>query len=191
MSPQSQDRLQALQMYMHRWLGTGVNREAIAATVCDKFVELGFRDRLVHLDINFQTGGDPYKARHNNAVKLFRWLEMAEQPANRERLWEVEPVIVAAMPAELRVSYLNDIYGCAGVTSVCQRQLDAERSAHDLAASMTKEGAESVVACLQLPKNPTMTQVQDAHREHLEAAAVHQLAAQDLEKTYPNYTHRN
>ena len=187
MDMKSQTRLDTLLKYVFQWLGSGAQQKHIGYEVGQAFEALGFQPKLRNLDITFDTYSDPSEQGRKNGKKLMRWLGMdSDHVANRERLFEVEPIIVAAMPEDLRKAYLNDIYGCAGVSVICASQINGEFDPHSLAAAATKESAESVCAMLKgLGPNPTTSDVQNQYREHMEAGDVHYAAAAELKAKYP------
>lgn len=189
MDMQSQTRLNVLAKYIYKWLGTGAQQKHIGYEVGQKFKKLGFDLKLRSLDITLDTHSDVSEQGRKNGKKVFRWLGLdSDNPDNRERLFEVEPIIVAAMPEDLRKAYLNDIYSCAGVSVVCATQTESGFDINSLAAAATKEGAESVCAMLTpLPDNPTPQDIQDRVREHKEAGDVHYAAAEELKQNYPKH----
>ena len=184
----SHDRFTTLQTYIHRWLGQGAKKNVIAQAMVDKFKALGYEHKLAGCGLCFQSSSDPFNDNRVNTQKIMRWLGLdSSVNESRERLFEFEPVIVAAMPADIRAAYLNEIYNTAGVLVVCSQTVNPERVQTITASCLTKESSESVIAALELPKDPTLSQVVNAHREHLEASAAHQLKAIQLEGEYPNY----
>ncbi|WP_370052434.1 hypothetical protein [Neptunomonas sp.] len=188
MKTNSQDRFIVLQTHIHRWLGQGAKKNVIAQAMVDKFHELGYSHSLAGSGICFQSTADPFNDNRVNTQKIMRWMGLdSSVNESREKLFEFEPVIVAAMPNDIRTSYLNAIYNPAGVLAVCSRTVNPDKVREVSAACLTKESSESVIAALELPAQPSLTQVIDAHREHLEASAAHQMRANQLENDYPNF----
>ena len=94
--------------------------------------------------------------------------------------------MLAAMPVELRIGYLNDVYGMVGVTVVVDHVSDGmSLSTGDMAATLTKENCDAQVAVIRLGINPTRHQVETAHRELRESRGVTSMSLEVLERKYP------
>jgi hypothetical protein len=143
--------------------------------------------------ITFTYSDDIFNDARVNAQKIFRWLGQYEgQHALPERLFHVEQALLAAMPIELRVGYLNDVYNMVGVTVVVDHVSDVmSLSADDMAATLTKENCDAQVAVIRLGINPSRHQVKTAHRELRESRAVTSMSLDVLEYKFPYLTNKS
>ncbi|BDM64569.1 hypothetical protein NFHSH190041_20210 [Shewanella sp. NFH-SH190041] len=171
----SLSRIDLLNRYVQKWLEMPrMTRAKLADQVVDAYFTLGFDEHLQHTGIKWCLGGDDFeKDMRHNQQKLFRWLGLYEEckssPAN---LFYVEQVIVAAMPAELKTGYLNEVYMCSGVAVA--RKAPAKRETLDvteLAMKLIKESGEAQMAALNLGVNPTKESLITALREISESEA--------------------
>lgn len=186
MKPQS--RLNLLMKTIHRVLELPkMSRFGLAMDFVAAVDRLGLNEVLAAEGINFARTDDVHNNARVNAQKLFRWLGQYEgQHPQVERLFYVEQALVAALPEHLRVQYLNDVFGCAGVTVIA----DSIRDGHvlrvvDMAATLTKENCEAQVAVIHLGQEPSREQLMHAHRELRESAATTQASMAALELAYP------
>lgn len=186
MKPQS--RLNLLMKTIHRVLELPkMSRFGLAMDFVDAVDRLGLNEVLAAEGINFARTDDVHNNARVNAQKLFRWLGQYEgQHPQVERLFYVEQALVAALPEHLRVQYLNDVFGCTGVTVIA----DSIRDGHvlrvvDMAATLTKENSEAQVAVIHLGTEPSREQLMTAHRELRESAATTQASMTALELAYP------
>ncbi len=103
----------------------------------------------------------------------------------------MEQAIVGAMPRELRVAYLNEVYGGAAVCfSLEMINIDTPTDQAQATTNMIREGAEAQIALLALGENPTPAQVQKARTELKESIATSEGALVVLNKMYPEpFTH--
>lgn len=180
-------KLEILQAHMHAWFATST-RSAVAQKIVETYMELGFCKKHSGLDIKFYATDDPVRDMRANAQKLYRWLGMAHEETHPQLayVFELEPVIVAAMPEKIRMDYLAASLEHSGVLMVGMK--NALRIASDSKLSigvMAVESAESIAAYSELPADPTLGEALNAHREHTEAAAVHTCAARELETRFP------
>ena len=108
-----------------------------------------------------------------NGQKLFRWLGLYDGINSfPERLWVIEPAMLAAMPKDIRVEYLNAVFGVSGVF-VCNRSTeDGDLDRVRLAASLTKEQMEAQLSVIELSANPAVQAAEAAHKEVSEAVAM-------------------
>lgn len=185
-------RLDFLMMAIHRWLELPkVSRSIAAAEIVGAVERLGMVAVLANEGITFNKSSDPYNDSRVNAQKIFRWLgQYQENHAMPERLWFVEPIILAAMPEQLRLQYLNDVYSCCGVTVVsnCNQHDSDEIELTNVAIFLTKEHSEAQIAVMQLNHIESPANIMAAHKELREAAGATTAAIQVLEKEFPILT---
>lgn len=113
----TQNRLALIRRYLDRWSAMPRhNRQIVAEIVVEKFNELSMSEFLAGTGVEFSHSDDLCGDMRAHAQKLWRWLGAYEEvkPAP-DKLWFVEQAIVAAMPAEMRLQYLNDVYTKASV----------------------------------------------------------------------------
>jgi hypothetical protein len=181
-------RLDLLMKAINTWLELPkVSRSALATSVVQAVDDLKLATLLAKEGITFTHSDDMFNDARVNAQKIFRWLgQYADQNAVPERLFYVEQAILAAMPVELRIGYLNDVYGMVGVTVVVDHVSDAmSLSADDMAATLTKENCDAQVAVIRLGINPSRHQVETAYRELRESRGVTSMTLEVLERKYP------
>ena len=187
-SRKKDSRLNLLMKTIHRVLELPkMTRFALAIDVVAAVERLGLSEVLTAEGISFASSQDVHNDARINAQKLFRWLGQYEgQHPQADRLFHVEQALVAALPEHLRVQYLNDVFGCTGVTVIADRMNDGHvLHVADMAASLTKENAEAQVAVIHLGCEPKREQLVAAHRELKESAATTQASMAALELAYP------
>ena len=187
-SRKKDSRLNLLMKTIHRVLELPkMTRFALAIDVVAAVERLGLSEVLTAEGISFASSQDVHNDARINAQKLFRWLGQYEgQHPQADRLFHVEQALVAALPEHLRVQYLNDVFGCTGVTVIADRMSDGHvLHVADMAASLTKENAEAQVAVIHLGCEPKREQLVAAHRELKESAATTQASMAALELAYP------
>ncbi|MBW3528918.1 hypothetical protein KO533_20450 [Shewanella sp. NKUCC05_KAH] len=187
-SRKKDSRLNLLMKTIHRVLELPkMTRFALAIDFVAAVERLGLSEVLAAEGISFASTQDVHNDARINAQKLFRWLGQYEgQHPQADRLFHVEQALVAALPEHLRVQYLNDVFGCTGVTVIADRMNDGHvLHVADMAASLTKENAEAQVAVIHLGREPKREQLVAAHRELKESAATTQASMAALELAYP------
>lgn len=187
-SRKNDSRLNLLMKTIHRVLELPkMTRFALAIDFVAAVERLGLSEVLAAEGISFASTQDVHNDARINAQKLFRWLGQYEgQHPQADRLFHVEQALVAALPEHLRVQYLNDVFGCTGVTVIADRMSDGHvLHVADMAASLTKENAEAQVAVIHLGPAPKREQLVAAHRELKESAATTQASMAALELAYP------
>ncbi|MDT3335677.1 hypothetical protein Q4Q49_10240 [Shewanella sp. SP1S1-7] len=187
-SRKNDSRLNLLMKTIHRVLELPkMTRFALAIDFVAAVERLGLSEVLAAEGISFASTQDVHNDARINAQKLFRWLGQYEgQHPQVDRLFHVEQAMVAALPEHLRVQYLNDVFGCTGVTVIADRMSDGHvLHVADMAASLTKENAEAQVAVIHLGPAPKREQLVAAHRELKESAATTQASMAALELAYP------
>ena len=187
-SRKNDSRLNLLMKTIHRVLELPkMTRFALAIDFVAAVERLGLSEVLAAEGISFASTQDVHNDARINAQKLFRWLGQYEgQHPQVDRLFHVEQALVAALPEYLRVQYLNDVFGCTGVTGIADRMNDGHvLHVADMAASLTKENAEAQVVVIHLGEEPKREQLVAAHRELKESAATTQASMAALELAYP------
>jgi hypothetical protein len=181
-------RLNLLMKAINAWLELPkVSRSVLATAVVQAVDDLKLATVLAKEGITFTYSDDIYNDARVNAQKIFRWLGQYEgQHAVPERLFHVEQAILAAMPVELRIRYLNDVYNMVGVTVVVDHVSDGlSLSTNDLAATLTKENCEAQIAVIRLGVEPSRHEIEQAYRELRESRGTTQAAMDVFERTYP------
>ncbi|MCU8000186.1 hypothetical protein [Shewanella sp. SM95] len=181
-------RLNLLMKSIHRVLELPkMNRFALAMDFVAAVDRLGLNDVLATEGISFARTHDVHNDARVNAQKLFRWLGQYEgQHPQADRLFHVEQALVAALPEHLRVQYLNDVFGCAGVTVIADQVTDGHvLHVADMAAQLTKENSEAQIAVIHLADAPKREDLLKAHRELKESAATTNGSIAALELAHP------
>ena len=92
---------------------------------------------------------------------------------HKDHLFDIEAVIVQAMPGDLRTQYLNSVYSPAGV-SIAQ-MCESSTGSIDLVSVielMIKEDSEAQIAILRLSKNAHLSTLEQAEKELIESIAL-------------------
>ena len=174
---QKQPLVEILRTTIEAWrrsVSPMMSREAVAVAVIEEHKGMG-----AHLatGISFDSDNeDPYTRVKNAAQKLYRWLGgdefEAKLPAN------MLPSILAAIPMESRLSFLNQI--------LCQVDIEARAVGCEVGArldvsshlrSVMKESGEAQLALVSLPSTATHAELLAAHNELVEAAQANERAA--------------
>ncbi|WP_434939170.1 hypothetical protein ACRWQN_17650 [Shewanella sp. HL-SH8] len=181
-------RLNLLMKAINAWLELPkVSRSVLAAAVAQAVDDLKLATVLAKEGITFTHSDDIYNDARVNAQKIFRWLGQYEgQHAVPERLFHVEQALLAAMPVDLRISYLNDVYNMVGVTVVVDHVSDGTAmNVADMAATLIKENGEAQMAVVRLGIVPSRHDVEQAYRELRESRGFTQASMDALERDYP------
>lgn len=186
-------RLGILTKHIARWLErNGVSQSVVAQEIVEEFRRIGLDKALQIDDIFFMDTGDVFTDVATNRQKIFRWLGLLDNGAKKStgRLFLVEQAIVAAMPEDIRLNYLNEVFEdscmCFSTDSMDRSMSRLDRSR--IAESMIKEGSEAQIALLRLGDNPSFEQVENAYRELREAVATHLEVVDLLEEKFPELT---
>ena len=183
-------RFERLTIAIDAWLKeSDVDRQIITILVAEHAKQLGFTQLLASEGITFNEGGDPSDNIRANAQKFFRWLGYSQDSKPKPGyLFALERIIVAAMPEHIRLDYLNDVYGMAGVTAVSKLPAarDDDFVADDISAALTKEHAEAQISIIKMGSDPSLTQAKKAKRELSEAIAMGQCALSAIEDKFSN-----
>lgn len=180
-------RLDLLNMAVAKWMQQPkTSRTVVIGQIVDAVERCGLTETLAHEGVTFNTSDDAYNDLRVNGQKLFRWLGLYDGINSfPERLWVIEPAMLAAMPNDIRVEYLNAVFGVSGVF-VCNRSTeDGDLDRVRLAASLTKEQMEAQLSVIELSANPAVQAAEAAHKEVSEAVAMGTHVIQALEGAYP------
>ena len=114
----TQNRLALLRKYLDEWARfSRHNRQIVAEIVVEAFQNMDLQQHIPGTGVEFTHGDDVLGDMRAHAQKLWRWLGAYEEvKPSPDKLWYVEQAIVAVMPQEMRLKYLNDIYADAGVS---------------------------------------------------------------------------
>jgi len=152
-----------------------MSREAVAVCVTEAHEALGAE---AVTGIGFDSANkDCYTRAKSAAQKLYRWLggddeQEAKLPAN------MLPSILAAMPMEGRLSFLNQWLCQLGIEARsvgCHVGERLDVSTH--LRSVMKESGEAQLALVSLPSTATHAELLAAHNELVEAAQANERAA--------------
>ncbi|MCX4025076.1 hypothetical protein H0A36_23400 [Endozoicomonas sp. SM1973] len=181
------NRITLLLKYIHRWLDhPKMSRSLVGEEIVKIFYELNFDEALIKEGIQFLRTNDVSNDMRTHAQKIFRWLGYYEEvKPSPSKLFFVEAVIVAALPLDLRMAYLNEVYDVAGVYIGVKQSSSEGICSQTMAARLTKENMEAQLSVIELGHNPTADAVKNAHRELKESAATTQAAVEALETNYP------
>lgn len=174
---QAQSLVEILRAALEAWRRTDgrMSREAVAVCVTEAHEAL---DAESVTGIGFESAGkDCYSRAKSAAQKLYRWLggddeQEAKLPAN------MLPSILAALPMEHRLSFLNQV--------LCQVGIEARAVGCDVGArldvsshlrAVMKESGEAQLALVSLPATATHAELLAAHHELVEAAQASERAA--------------
>lgn len=169
----TESRLNTLKHHLDTWVQR-TNLQHVAMCVLDTVNELHLQDMLKDEDITLKQTLDPTNDARINAQKISRWMGANEKGTpNYERLFAMEQVFVAAMPSDIRVSYLNEVYSPASVAISCQ--VETKNHSVDLSnvvKNMIKEDTDVHLAMLELGQNTNVIQLQKARKELNEAISI-------------------
>ena len=183
MNKKSQNRLAILNHYVDRWLSLPrMSRQRLGDEVVQTFYALGFDDALAKLGIHFNQTDDIAKDLRPRSQKIFRWLgHYDEVKSSPDRLFYVEAVIVAAMPEQVRLAYLNEVYSCAGVFIGVQHD-DGGIAGEKMAAALVKENAEAQISVMELGPTPDAQALSRAKKELRESIGTSIASLRKLEE---------
>lgn len=177
---QKQSLVEVLRSTIETWRRSSgtMSREAVAICVTEAHEALG-ADATT--GISFESAGkDCYTRAKSAAQKLYRWLggddeQEAKLPAN------MLPSILAAMPMEQRLDFLNQV--------LCPLGVEARAIGRDTAGGLDvsrhlrtvmKEGNEAQLALVTLTPDASESELLAAANELVESAQAHEAAASDL-----------
>lgn len=145
-----QNRLALIRRYLDKWAASPRhNRQVVAEIVVEMFDHMGLKEQLAGTGVEFAHGDDAVGDMRAHAQKLWRWLGAYEEakPAP-DKLWYVEQAIVAAMPQEMRLRYLRDVYAASGIAVSVRIDGGSAALAADLLIKEQSDAARSLVALL-------------------------------------------
>lgn len=161
-------RLNLLNEFIQKWINQeNSTRSHVVVQVIDKCKELGLEDLLAEEGITFHQTDDVLKDMNANQQKVFRWLGcFQEVNAAPVKIFEFEPAILAAMPKNLRISYLNHVYGISDVFVGARNSEDGQIvDIGTVTASLIKESAEAQMALVKLNSKPSRKAAEKAMKE--------------------------
>lgn len=180
MGPQKQSLVEILRATVEGWRRNSgsMSREAVAVCVTEAHEALCAE---AVTGIGFDSAGkDCYSRAKSAAQKLYRWLggddeQEAKLPAN------MLPSILAALPMEQRLSFLNQILCSLGIEARAIGRdsgggLDVSRHLR----AVMKEGNEAQFSLATLNPNASDAELLTAANELRESALAHEVAATDL-----------
>lgn len=174
---QNQSLVEILRSTIEGWRrsSNSMSREAVAVCVTEAHEALGAE---AVTGIGFDSANkDCYTRAKSAAQKLYRWLggddeQEAKLPAN------MLPSILAAMPMESRLSFLNQWLCQLGieVRSIgCHVGERLDVSSH--LRSVMKESGEAQLALVNLQATATVAELLNTHKELVDAAQANERAA--------------
>ncbi|MGY6129131.1 hypothetical protein ACW9YV_27865 (plasmid) [Paraburkholderia strydomiana] len=168
-------KLSILMDHVDAWRQRLGSREAVALEIVAAHKAWG-GDRLPKLD--FDMSGDTFTCAKNAADRIFRWLDDKSKdvnflPANFERS------ILAAMPDDLRMSFLNEYLAPFGlVVHGIEAKATMNATAH--LVRIAKESADAQGAIANLIDGATPAELLTADRELGEAEEALRVARADV-----------
>lgn len=127
-------------------------RSIVAQEIVEAVERLGISDDLHEQGITFTKTNNPANDMRVNAQKIYRWLGHYDGITNQDdKLFHVEQAIVAAMPEQIRLDYLNDLYAGCGVVITASQAPQATKATSLLHAIQIaiKESGEAHAQALQ------------------------------------------
>lgn len=177
---QAQSLVELLRSAVESWRrqNGSMSRESVAVHVTEAHEAIG-ADQITGITFD-STNKDAYTRAKSAAQKLYRWLggddeQEAKLPAN------MLPSILAAMPMEQRLDFLNQVLCPLGVEARAIGRdaiggLDVSRHL----CTVMKEGNEAQLALATLTPNASESALLAAANELVESAQAHEAAASDL-----------
>ena len=170
-------KLSMLMKYVERWKQQVGSRESIAVSIVEKHYELGLD---VVTGITFKREGDAFTQAKNAADRIFRWLDDKTKDTNLMPV-NFEHSLLAAMPDELLLQYLNEVLLPVGFVSFQKRHcVGAELDPVTMAREQHKESSEATTANLALHENSSVEALEAALKENLESLAKNRMAVSYL-----------
>ena len=175
---------EVVRKYVREWMNRDrISRETVAMELVEVIASMGLTGVLAEdgSDIAFRTTGDAFAMARTNAQQLFRWLGVAEDGIHTDgnRVLELLPAILSAMPADIRSACGNELLADTGL---CVASAESgEGACLDVTlGQMIKECSEAQSAVLALKLNPSTSPI--AVREINEAVAALQNALATIER---------
>ena len=175
MHPQPRGVASILRAEIEAWRRAGnASREAVAIEVMTAHQVLGGEAAT---GVDFTFAGDAYTQAKKAAQKLFRWLDGGcPLPA------DIVPSILAALPLDVKLHCLNQMYRPIGVETRCMAPVSPARfdgTTH--LQAMIKEGGEAKTAVLIATTKPTTDSLRVAIKELNESIQADENAKRDAE----------
>lgn len=169
-------KLSILAHYVEEWKKRAGSRETVATLIVEAHIARGANGQP---KLQFETQGDIFVLAKSRADRIFRWLDDQFKDTNFMPI-NFEDSVLAAMPVDLRMAYLNEwLGGNFGLTVQAVgsgSELDA--STHFMAVS--KETAEAVVSMAKVASSPTPANIASATVEISEAETTLRMAREAL-----------
>lgn len=170
-------KLAILLHYVGEWRKRAGSRESVAQTIVETHIAAG-RNSLPKLQ--FDTTGDIYTLAKNAADRIFRWLDDATKDSNFLP-FNFEDSILAAMPADIRLAYLNDWLGSFGLAVQGVHAANGEPfNPTEHLVAVSKESSEAVGAMADLVGCPTAAKLDRAEKELMEAEEAVRAAREEV-----------
>lgn len=154
-------KLATLLNYVGEWRKREGSRETVAQLIVEAHIALG-NNNLPKME--FDTHGDTFTVWKNAADRIFRWLDDATKDTNFMPA-NFEDSILAAMPEDLRLAYLNDWLGRFGMKAKGIYGEQVEGCAVHHLKTLSKESAEATSAMADLLDGGTESELARADRE--------------------------
>ena len=186
-------RLHVLKRHLDRWaLRNSTGHMLIATRIVEEFRRQVLDKTLQIEDIFFMETEDAYTDSATNYKKIFRWLGYLDDGTKRSpaRLFFVEQAIVGAMPLDIRLDYINELYSDAGVFCLDIKQLGSNNSTDPLNTetlldAMIKESSEAHRSVLTLGSKPSIDAIRGTETELQESVATYRASIRQLREYYP------
>lgn len=158
-------KLAILMEFVDQWRIRAGSREAVAVAVVEAHVGAGFNGRA---KLHFDTQGDSFTLAKNAADRIFRWLDDKTKDGNFMPA-NFEDSILLAMPEDLRLGYLNTWLRSFGMTAKGLHEVDENATPSQVLPGTIKECSEATFALASLSDSPTVSDLDAADREFVEA----------------------
>ena len=149
-----------------------IPRETFTQNVVEAVESLGLTEELLKHGVAFVNTDNPHYNMRQNAKNMFRWLGDTTDSGCPEKIFRMYRAIIKALPPEIRIEYMNDQYGEAGV--FCCLPVEAEEfdgEFKNAASLLTKEYSEAVIAALDVNDDSDHRQLLKLQKEAREAQA--------------------
>lgn len=167
------NRLEILKKHLIEWQRLpDTSKRVLATHVVEACERLGIIEVLAIEGIKFSTHHNAYTQQTQNGQTLSRWLGEYNDSPQEDRLFHVEQAIVAAMPEQIRINYLSDVYNGCGICVTSP--LSGEVSFSNIVQAvkkMTKESAEAESSAIDCMANNDIEISAKAIKEIDEAVA--------------------
>lgn len=154
-------KLAHLMTYVDMWRERAGSREAVALAIVEAHVGAGYNTRA---KLHFEVTGDTFTRAKNAADRIFRWLDDKTKDGNFMPP-NFEDSILLAMPADLRLSYLNEWLGQFDMRAKGIYEGVSDGCAVTHLKSVSKESAEATAAMADLLDGDTPAELEAADRE--------------------------